>query len=96
MKHFDIDQLHEQRSALEREAQTGHLAVISDAQGPDCLAVPFDELLLKLGVNLDLAVKRFDEEVISLGKAAQLAGMPLAAFMEHLHPTRVFGVLAGY
>jgi len=85
MKHFDIDRLHEQRSDLEHEARTGHLAVISDAQGPVCLAVPFDELLLRLGVNRDLAVKLYDEEVISLGKAAQLAGMPLAAFMEHLH-----------
>jgi predicted HTH domain antitoxin len=85
MKHFDIDRLHEQRSDLEHEARTGHLAVISDAQGPVCLAVPFDELLLRLGVNRDLAVKLYDEEVISLGKASQLARMPLAAFMEHLH-----------
>jgi predicted HTH domain antitoxin len=84
MKHFEFDQLHVQRSELEHEVRTGHLAVIIGAQGPVCLAVPFDELLLKLGVNLSLALKLFDEEVIPLGKAAQLAGMPLAAFMEHL------------
>ena len=84
VKHFDIDHLHEQRADLEREARTGRLAVISSEEGPVCVAVPFDDLLLKFGVNLDLAVKLFDEEVISLGKASQLAGIPLAAFMDHL------------
>jgi predicted HTH domain antitoxin len=34
--------------------------------------------------RLDLAVKLFDEEAISLGKASRLAGMPPAAFMDHL------------
>jgi len=34
--------------------------------------------------RLDIAVKLFDEEAISLGKASRLAGMPPAAFMDHL------------
>jgi predicted HTH domain antitoxin len=34
--------------------------------------------------RLDLAVKLFDQEAISLGKASRLAGMPPAAFMDHL------------
>jgi predicted HTH domain antitoxin len=48
------------------------------------LAFPFDELLLKCGVNVDLAVHLFDTETISLGQAAKLAGMPLPVFMDHL------------
>jgi hypothetical protein len=89
MKHFDIDHLHAQRAELEREARTGRLALISSDTGPVCVAVPFDDLLLKLGVNVDLAVKLFDEQVISLGKAAQLAAMPLATFIEHLRALEI-------
>jgi predicted HTH domain antitoxin len=85
MKHFDIDQLYDRRDELAHEAQAGELALITSDAGPLCVAVPFDDLLLKHGVNLDLATKLFAAEVISLGKAASLAGMSLPDYMAHLH-----------
>ena len=42
------------------------------------------ENLIKNGVNVALAVRLFDEESISLGKAARLAVMSVAEFMDHL------------
>lgn len=74
----------EHSADLTREAQAGRITVATNEDGPLFLAVPFDELLLKYGVNVDLAVKLLDAETISLGKAAKLAGMPLPVFMDHL------------
>lgn len=48
------------------------------------MAVPFDDAVLKSGVHVVVVVKLFDEEHISLGKAARMADMSVAEFMEHL------------
>ena len=67
-----------------REAKAGRIAVVTNEDGPLFLAVPFDGLLLKYSVNVDLAVQLFDTETISLVQAAKFAGMPLRVFMDHL------------
>lgn len=51
--------------------------------------LPFDETLLKEGVAVALAVKLFDDEVISLGKAAKLAGVPQSEFIDHLGTLKI-------
>ena len=57
--------------------------VTQDGQ-PIFMVVPFDEILVREGVNVALAIKLFDEETISLGKAARLAGMSVVEFMDCL------------
>ena len=53
------------------------------------VVVPFDEALVREGVNVALAIKLFDEETVSLGKAARLAGMGLVEFMDILAALRI-------
>lgn len=84
MNLLDIGQFREQSDELRRLSNAGQLALITDQEGPICLAVPFDDLLLKCDLRLNLAVRLFDDELISLGKAAELAGLSLSAFMDHL------------
>jgi hypothetical protein len=48
------------------------------------VAMPFDEDLLRSGVRVALAVKLLDEEALSLGKAAKLAGVSQSEFSNHL------------
>ena len=48
------------------------------------LSVPFDDALLQQGVHVDIAVKLFEDGVITLAKAAKIAKMPVASFMEKL------------
>ena len=38
--------------------------------------------LVKEGVRIDLAIKLFDENVLSTGQAARLAGLPLVEFLK--------------
>ncbi len=84
MDTFTVRDLRERTGELIRDAEAGKLSVITKHGQPVFIAVPFDEVLVREGVAVALAVKLFDEGHVSLGKAAKLAGMPRAEFMEHL------------
>lgn len=43
---------------------------------------PFSETTLKEGLRVTLAMKLFDEELVSVGQTAKLAELLLALFME--------------
>jgi predicted HTH domain antitoxin len=49
---------------------------------PVFVAVPFDEGLVREGVKVALAVKLFEEDVLTLRQAAKVGGMSLAEFLE--------------
>jgi prevent-host-death family protein len=77
---FTIRDLRDRTGDLVREAESGNLSVVTRHGQPIFIAVPFDEGLLREGVTLTLATRLFDDEAISLGKAARLAGLPVAEF----------------
>ena len=79
-----VTDLRERTGKLIRDAEAGKLSIVTKHGQPVFVAVPFDEALLKSGVAIALAVKLFDEEAISLGKAARLANMSVAEFMDRL------------
>ena len=89
MQTFTVRDLRDRTGELVREAESGKLSVVTKHGHPVFVAVPFDETLLKEGVKVALAVKLFDEETISLGKAAKLAGMTVPYFMDHLSQLRI-------
>ncbi|WP_077732527.1 MULTISPECIES: type II toxin-antitoxin system prevent-host-death family antitoxin [Methylocaldum] len=82
MHTFTIRDLRDRTGELVRDAEAGKLSVVTKHGQPIFVAVPFDDFLLREGVNVALAVKLFDEEALSLREAAKLAGMTLAEFME--------------
>jgi len=89
MQTFTVRDLRDRTGELLREAEAGKLSVITKHGHPVFLAVPFDETLLKEGVKVALAAKLFDEEAISLGKAAKIAGMTVPDFMDRLNQLRI-------
>lgn len=84
MDTFTIRDLRERTGELVRGAEAGQLSLITKHGQPVFVAVPFDETMLREGVKVALAVKLFDSEVVSLGKAAKLAGMSQSEFIDHL------------
>jgi prevent-host-death family protein len=84
MDTFTVRDLRERTGDLIRDAVEGKLSMVTRHGKPVFVAVPFDEALLRSGVHVVMAVKLFDEGHISLGKAARLADMSVAEFMEHL------------
>ena len=81
---FSARDLRERTEDLLKAAEAGELSVVARHGQPVFVAIPFDEYLLTAGVNTALAVKLFQENVISLGKAAKFAGMAKIEFVEFL------------
>jgi prevent-host-death family protein len=84
MDTFTVRDLRERTGELIRDAESGQLSVITKHGRPVFVALPFDETLVKSGVILSLAVKLYKDDVLSLGKAAKLAGWSVGAFTEEL------------
>lgn len=89
MQTFTIRDLRDRTGELVRDAEAGKLSVVTKHGQPVFVAVPFDEALLKNGVGVALAVRLFDEEQISLGQAARLAGMSHSTFIDLLGSLRI-------
>jgi len=84
METFTIRDLRERTGELVGNAEKGHLAVVSKHGRPLFVAVPLAESLLRHGVQVALAIKLFQEGVISLGRAAKLAGTDYESFLDKL------------
>lgn len=89
METFTIRDLRERTGELVRGAKAGQLSLVTKHGVEVFVAMPFDEELLRSGVRVALAVKLFDDEVISLGKATKLAGVPYIEFVNHLGALKI-------
>lgn len=89
MDTFTVRDLRERTGELIRDAESGRLSIITKHGRPVFVAVPFDELLIREGVGLALALRLFQQADISLGKAARLAGMKRQEFLAELHRQKI-------
>lgn len=48
------------------------------------IAIPFTDSLLQEGIHIELAIRLYEEQVLSLRKAAKLAKMPMESFLGKL------------
>ena len=86
---FTVRDLRERTGKLIRDAAEGRVSLVTKHGRPSFLAVPFDRRLLDLGVQRALAVRLFEEEVVTLPQAAKVAGLPLEDFMDVLRAAGV-------
>lgn len=84
METFTVRDLREHTGTLIHDAELGKLSLITKHGRPVFLAVPFTSDLLDLGLRTALAVKLFQDETVSLGKAAKMAGLTIETFIEKL------------
>lgn len=84
MQAFAVRDLREHTGELVRNAENGHLSVVSKHGKPLFIAVPFDEVLLSAGVNTALADKLVLAGELSVGAGAKLAAMVYADYLAHL------------
>ena len=82
MDTFTVLDLRERTGALIRDAEAGKLSVITKHGNPVFVAVPFNESLLTGDVRVSLAIKLFDEDVLTLAQAAKFAGLALEEMIE--------------
>lgn len=84
MQTFSIRDLRERSGELSREAEAGHISLVTKRGQPLFVTIPMSETLLDQGTKVSLAEHLFKEGILSLGKAAKVAGMPYVIFSEHL------------
>jgi prevent-host-death family protein len=84
MDTFTVRDLREHTGALIHDAEEGKLSLITKHGRPVFLAVPFTQDILELGLRPALAIKLYKEEVLTLEKAAKLAGSTIESFIEKL------------
>jgi prevent-host-death family protein len=91
---YSIRELRVRIDELVRSAEAGEPFVVTKDGQPLFIALPFADTLLANGVMVSLAAKLFRDHVVSLGKAAELAGMTKVKFFAALG---AFGIPAvGY
>ena len=81
MQSFGIRNLRENIGSYTAEAEAGAISVITRNGTPLTVNIPFDDTLVKLGAHKALAVKLYQEHVLTLSKAAQLAETPIDQFV---------------
>ena len=84
MKTVGIRALRENPAVLSESASNGELLLVTNRSSPVSLSVPFGDELLESGVQVNMAVKLFEEGLLSLVKSAKLAKMSVENFMELL------------
>ena len=89
MHTLTADELQRRPSQLLDDAERGELSVVTRDGAPVLLAVPLGRHLEQPEVRVELAVHLFDQEQISLGVAARIAGLPMADMMEELGRRRI-------
>lgn len=81
---FSVRDLRIRSNEYLKDAEMGRLSIVTKHGKPMILGVPFDKKLLDMGVDKDIAVLLFENNVISLKKAARLASVSLEEFIELL------------
>jgi len=81
---FTVRDLRERTGELIRDAEEGKLSLVTKHGQPVFIAVPFDEWVVAFGVRIALAMRLFEEEVVSVAQASKLAGIAQEEFLERL------------
>lgn len=81
---FSVRDLRVNSSTLVREAEAGQVSIITKRGKPAVLALPFGSRLLEVGLDKDLALSLFERRLITMAKAAKLAGVTRDALMDLL------------
>jgi prevent-host-death family protein len=79
---FSVRDLRVRSSELVREAEAGQVSIITKRGKPAVLALPFGSRLLSLGLDKDLALALFERRLVTMAKAAKLAGLTQDEFMD--------------
>ena len=81
MKTFKTTEFPAHVDKLLSDAAAGRLSLVTKGGEPAFLAVPFTDDMLREGIAVSLAIKLFDEDVISLREGALMARLSLSEFM---------------
>ena len=89
---YSVRDLRLRSSELVRDAEAGRISVITKHGRPAALTMPFGRRLLELGLDKEVALVLFANRLLTMQKAAKLAGMTLDGFIDLLQQTSTVAV----
>ncbi|MGH8681137.1 MAG: UPF0175 family protein [Burkholderiales bacterium] len=89
MGSISVEELARSPARLIEEAESGEVAIVTKDGRPLFLAVPYDERLAKEEVHVVVAVHLYEKGIVSLGRAAKVAGLPLTDFIDRLGTLKI-------
>jgi prevent-host-death family protein len=81
---FTARDLRNRSGELLKDAEAGHVSLITKHGKPAILAIPFDNWLLDHGVHRAMSLHLFASHQLTLAQAAKVADLSLEAFIELL------------
>ncbi len=89
MEMFTVRDLRNRTGELIREAELGHLSLVTKHGQPVFVAVPFDDALIESGVRVSMAAHLFANRQATLSQAARLAGLSVSEMMDKLSERKI-------
>ena len=86
---FSVRDLRIHSGTLLKDAENGQISLITKHGKPAIIALPFDKQLLNIGIDMDLAIKLFENRLISLSKAAKIASLSIEEFIDIMQETGI-------
>lgn len=84
MKTIGVRAIRENPDLFNQCAAKGEYLTITSHNKPISISVPFDDDLIRSGAHTNIAINLFENETLTLTKAASLAKMSTEAFMKVL------------
>lgn len=84
MDTLTVEEAAEHPTRIVHDVEKGELALVTRDGRPLFVAVPVDEQLVELGLPLALAIRLYEQEAVSLGKAARIADVSVSEFIDQL------------
>ena len=78
---FSARDVRQRSGELLSHAEDGRLAIITKHGRPAILAVPFDEHLVEMGLHRAMALRLFEQRLVTLVQAARLAATTTEEFI---------------
>lgn len=86
---ISLEQLIKHPDRLIRDAENGQLSIVTKGGRPLFLAVPYDERLAAEDVHVVVAVRLYENEIVSLGRAARIAGLSVGELIDRLAALKI-------
>ncbi len=84
MKIFTIRELRQRTESLVKEAEQGGISMVTKHGRPVFVALPLSDQLLEGGIHQAFAIHLYEQGILSLGKAARVADVPVERFLQLL------------
>jgi prevent-host-death family protein len=89
---FSSRDLRSKAGTLIKEAQAGHLSIITTHGRPAAITLPFNGRLMEQGAHHHLAATLFEQKQVTLVQAAKIADLSVEEFLEVLKVSNIDAV----